>query len=89
MSSSLRLELKYALHDDRPVFVSGNFCDWLPDLAAFRMQPRCQGQYVYDFPQDIAAQKLEYKYTRGGWDHVELDASGEASPTGLICVLSI
>ena len=78
MSSSLRLELITPTTDDRPVFVSGNFCDWLPDLEAFRMKPTGPGQYVYEFPQEIKiSEKLEYKYTRGGWDHVELDAAAE------------
>ena len=78
MSSSLRLELSTPITDERPVFVSGNFCDWLPDLEAFQMQPVGPGEFIYEFPQDLALpKKLEYKYTRGGWDHVELDSSGE------------
>ncbi|GAB3999757.1 alpha/beta hydrolase-fold protein [Spirosoma daeguense] len=81
MSSSLRLELTTTDHDDRPVFVSGNFCDWSPDLDAFRMQPVGPGQFTYEFPSDLALpQKLEYKYTRGSWDHVELDSLGESVP---------
>lgn len=80
MSSSLRLELSTHITDDRPVFVSGNFCDWLPDLDLFRMQPVGAGQFVYEFPAEIELPDvLEYKYTRGGWDHVELDASGEGA----------
>lgn len=36
------------------------------------------GQYVYEFPPELALpEQVAYKYTRGGWDHVELDASGE------------
>lgn len=78
MASSLRLELSTLTTDDRPVFVTGNFCDWLPDLEQFRMQPTGTGQYVYEFPDAFGLPTtLEYKYTRGGWDHVELDASGE------------
>ena len=81
MASPLRLELTTPVLDDRPVFVSGNFCEWLPDLAPFQMQSVGPGQYVYDFPPDLQLpNKLEYKYTRGGWDHVELDASGEGVP---------
>ncbi len=79
MSSTLRFELTTPVHDDRPVFLSGNFCDWLPDVAQFRMQPTGPGQYALDFPADRPRpDELTYKYTRGGWDHVELDQSGEA-----------
>ena len=78
MFSSLRLELSTHISDDRPVFVSGNFCDWLPDLAQFQMQTVGPGQFVYEFPKEMTLPKtLEYKYTRGGWDHVELDSAGE------------
>ncbi|GAB3799172.1 alpha/beta hydrolase-fold protein [Spirosoma humi] len=79
MSSSIRLELQTPFTDDRPVFVSGNFCDWLPDLAFFRMQSAGEGRFVYEFPADLELpEKLVYKYTRGGWDHVELGPSGES-----------
>lgn len=79
MSSLLRLELSTPINDDRPVFVSGNFCDWLPDLPQFQMQAVGPGQFMYEFPKGMALPKtLEYKYTRGGWDHVELTASGES-----------
>ncbi|UFH56651.1 alpha/beta hydrolase [Spirosoma sp. KNUC1025] len=81
MSSVLRLELSTSPNDDRPVFISGNFCDWLPDLEIFRMHPVGPGEYVYEFPSGSSLpKKLEYKYTRGGWDHVELNAWGESVP---------
>jgi predicted alpha/beta superfamily hydrolase len=81
MSLSLRFELTTPADDDRPVFVAGNFCDWLPDLAEFQMQPVEPGQYIYEFPDGMPLpENLEYKYTRGGWDHVELSASGEPVP---------
>jgi predicted alpha/beta superfamily hydrolase len=78
MASPLRLELTTPSIDDRPVFVAGNFCDWLPDVRAFQMQCVGPGQFTYEFPADVdLPENLEYKYTRGGWDQVELDASGE------------
>lgn len=81
MPSSLRLELYTPVLDDRPVFVTGNFCDWLPNLDAFRMQPAGPGQYVFEFPDAVSLpDPVEYKYTKGGWDHVELSSSGEATP---------
>lgn len=81
MSSSLRLELFTPVHDDRPVFVTGNFCDWLPDLDAFRMEAVEPGQYTFTFPPDLSLPgTLEYKYTKGGWDHVELNSAGETIP---------
>ncbi|GAB4027223.1 alpha/beta hydrolase [Spirosoma koreense] len=81
MAPPLRLALTTPVIDDRPVFVSGNFCDWFPDVAQFQMQAVGPGQFVYTFPEGMPLpETLEYKYTRGGWDHVELDAS--AGPVG-------
>ncbi|GAA4410357.1 alpha/beta hydrolase-fold protein [Nibrella viscosa] len=81
MSNSLRLEMTTPVHDDRPVFVSGNFCDWYPHAEPLQMQLKEPGRYVFEFPADFSLpDKIEYKYNRGGWDHVELDASGEGVP---------
>lgn len=87
MPSSLRLELFTPVTDDRPVFVSGNFCDWLPDLESFEMQATSPGHYLFDFPNDLTLpDTIDYKYTRGGWDQVELDATGEAVPNRSVAV---
>lgn len=78
MVSPVHLALTTSNDDDRPVFVTGNFCDWLPDLDAFQMKLTGPGQYTYEFPAEMTwPETVEYKYTRGGWDHVELNASGE------------
>ncbi|QJD80035.1 alpha/beta hydrolase [Spirosoma rhododendri] len=75
---SLRFELTTPETDDRPVFLSGNFCEWYPDLAPFQLHPTAPGQYALELPlTDDLPDTLEYKYTRGGWDEVELDAWGQ------------
>ena len=77
--ASLALELTTALDDERPVFVAGNFCEWFPDIPRYQMQKIEPGKYHFQFPPDFQFdQSLEYKYTRGGWDQVELDTFGEA-----------
>lgn len=84
MSISLQFRLATPVLDDRAVYVTGNFNDWQPAAEAFRMQPVGPGpdgraQYVLDWPADQPlANVLEYKFTKGGWDHVELDAWGES-----------
>jgi predicted alpha/beta superfamily hydrolase len=76
----LTLELT-TTQDDRPVFVSGNFCNWYPDLKEFQMQKVTDGKYRLQFPADVLLKypKVEYKYTRGGWDHAEIDQFGNKS----------
>jgi predicted alpha/beta superfamily hydrolase len=79
--TTIKLELKTPVIDDRPVYVSGNFCKWYPDLDEFRMDRIGPNHYEYSFPEDMDLPELiEYKYTRGGWDQVELNSNGETPP---------
>ncbi|QHV93879.1 alpha/beta hydrolase [Spirosoma endbachense] len=81
MPPPLRFELTTPVQDDRPVYLSGNFCDWYPDIDAFRMWPMESGGYALDFPTGVPLPEvLEYKYTRGGWDQAELDMAGDVPP---------
>ncbi|MCE6992703.1 alpha/beta hydrolase [Dyadobacter sp. CY323] len=75
---TLIIELTTSSFDKRPVYITGNFCKWLPDLEAFRMTEVSPGNYVFQFPENLELTgPLEYKYTRGGWDQVELDRFGK------------
>ncbi len=77
--STLKLELTTPILDDRPVYVSGNFCNWSPDLDELKMERIAPGQYQFTFPKDLDLPgEIEYKYTRGGWNQVELDSNGHA-----------
>ncbi|MFD1142500.1 alpha/beta hydrolase [Larkinella insperata] len=76
----IRLELTTP-DDDRPVFVSGSFCQWQPDAEQFKLHKTAPGQYSIELPGELAVEEPpEYKYTRGGWDSVELSAAGESVP---------
>jgi predicted alpha/beta superfamily hydrolase len=78
--NALSLELTTPIDDGRPVFISGNFCEWYPDIVDYQMKRVELGKYIFDFPIDFALpEKLEYKYTRGGWNHVELDSYGNSA----------
>ena len=75
---TLKIELKTPSSDNRPVYITGNFCKWLPDLDEFRMEKISPNHYSFQFPTDLEIPyPLEYKYTRGGWDQVELDRYGQ------------
>jgi len=72
----LSLELTTPVDDERPVFLAGNFSEWNPDVADFEMQRVSKGKYKFTFkPEHKLPEKLEYKYTRGGWNYVELDTN--------------
>lgn len=74
---TLTIELSTVPYDNRPVYLTGNFCKWLPDLEEFRMTMVSPGNYRFRFPEDLELpDPIEYKYTRGGWNQVELDRAG-------------
>lgn len=77
LTNTLRIELASPLTDDRPIYLTGNFCKWLPDLEEYKLTQLASGIYTFEFPTDFDfPEVLEYKYTRGGWDQVELDEFG-------------
>lgn len=74
---TLTIELSTTPVDKRPVYITGNFCKWLPDLEAYKMTLVDPGKYTFQFPEEAELIfPVEYKYTRGGWDQVELDRFG-------------
>jgi predicted alpha/beta superfamily hydrolase len=74
------LKLITTTDDDRPVYVAGTFNDWKVPDEAYRMEPGPRpGSYrrTFQFPDDVL--KVEYKYTRGGWEGVELGQYGASA----------
>ncbi|GAB2788026.1 alpha/beta hydrolase-fold protein [Rhabdobacter roseus] len=81
LTETLRLELTTPIDDERPVYISGNFCAWDPEPEPYRMQRIAAGRYVFNFPDDQELpDPIEYKYTRGGWDQAELQTNGYGVP---------
>lgn len=63
--------------DDRPVYISGNFNDWVTQDKAFEMEKVGQGIYHFKFaPNFEYPEELLYKFTRGDWSEVEIDKYG-------------
>ncbi|MES2518809.1 MAG: alpha/beta hydrolase-fold protein [Bacteroidota bacterium] len=77
----LYFELTTPVEDERPVYLSGNFNAWLPNKEELKLDKVEDGKYVLKFPESIKIpDTFEYKYTKGGWNQVELDEFG--NPTG-------
>lgn len=63
--------------DDRPVFISGNFNNWVTQDKNFEMVRVGQGLYHFKFNEDFNyPEELLYKFTRGDWSEVEIDKFG-------------
>jgi predicted alpha/beta superfamily hydrolase len=75
------LKLITTTDDERPVYIAGTFNDWRVADERYRMEvDERPGTYRYTFQFDEEAQRIEYKYTRGGWETVELGPFGENAP---------
>lgn len=71
--------------DDRPVFISGNFNNWLTQDNNFQMKKLEEGKYSYVFPPDFEISfPLEYKFTKGDWSEVEIDRYGNKTLNRII-----
>ncbi|MBO0947467.1 alpha/beta hydrolase [Fibrella forsythiae] len=75
---TLHLDLYTPAHDDRPVFVTGNFCGWATDTDTLQLHPAGDGRYNIGLPVDEGwPETIEYKYYRAGEGGLELNEQGE------------
>ena len=75
------LQLITTTDDDRPVYVAGTFNNWAAGDETYRMDPGDRpGRYrrTFHFEGDDR-RRVEYKYTRGGWESVELAPNGQSA----------
>ena len=63
--------------DLRPVYLSGNFNEWLTQDKEFVMEKIGSGLYHFKFTHDFDyPETLLYKFTKGDWSEVEIDSNG-------------
>ncbi|WP_297335627.1 alpha/beta hydrolase-fold protein [Algoriphagus sp.] len=67
--------------DHRPVYIAGNFNEWVTQDSRFKMDKITEGKYEFTFPDDEKFQgELIYKFTKGDWSEVEIDRYGNKTP---------
>lgn len=62
--------------DERPVFITGNFNKWNPKDLQFLLTKNLDNSFTIDIDDELLPEKIEYKFTKGGWENVELDRFG-------------
>ncbi|MCU7613828.1 alpha/beta hydrolase-fold protein [Chryseobacterium sp. GMJ5] len=76
--------MKFTLYtdeaDERPVFITGNFNSWNPKDFDFQLTQNDPNNYEIDISDDLLTEEIEYKFTKGGWENVELDQYGSITP---------
>lgn len=76
----MRFELYTAEIDDRPVFITGNFNSWNPKDDKFQLKQIDPSGYCIEIEDQVLPDDIEYKFTKGGWENVELDQYGNITP---------
>lgn len=76
----MRFELYTDEKDDRPVFITGNFNNWNPKDDNYQLQQSDSLHYFIEIEDEKLADDIEYKFTKGGWENVELDKYGNITP---------
>ncbi len=66
--------------DDRPVFITGNFNKWNPKSPQFQLKEIDKGKYYIKIEDALLPALVEFKFTKGGWENVELDKYGNITP---------
>ena len=62
-----------------PIYVAGSFNNWNPGDPAFTLTKQADGSYAITVPVAVKG-KVEFKFTLGSWDKVEVDSSGKDVP---------
>lgn len=73
-------KVKSTNNDERNIYITGNFNDWNPRDLNYVLKKMNFDEYQINIPDDVLPDKIEYKFTKGGWENVELDRYGNITP---------
>lgn len=76
----MKFTLNTAEKDNRPIFITGNFNKWNPKDYHFQLTILDENTYSIDIEDQLLGDDIEYKFTKGGWENVELDQYGNITP---------
>ncbi|WP_370900845.1 alpha/beta hydrolase [Chryseobacterium gossypii] len=76
----MRFELYTEENDDRAIYITGNFNDWNPRDHGCRLKQTDTHNFFIEIDDQILPDEIEYKFTKGGWENVELDRYGNITP---------
>lgn len=76
----MKFILSTAEKDNRPIFITGNFNKWNPKDYHFQLTILDKNTYSIDIEDQLLGDDIEYKFTKGGWENVELDQYGNITP---------
>src|SRR5690606_21941316 len=66
--------------DDRPIYITGNFNKWNPKNPQYQLKEVDKRKYFIKIEDKLLPELIEFKFTKGGWENVELDKYGNITP---------
>ena len=72
--------LKTNDEDERQIYLTGNFNNWNPKDEQFKLEKKEQFIYTIDIDDEKLPEIIEYKFTKGGWENVEIDKFDKIHP---------
>ena len=72
--------LKSEDNDDRAIFITGNFNKWNPRDSKFELEKLDDSNYYIQIPDEQLSDEIEFKFTKGGWENVEIDRYDNITP---------
>ncbi|WP_028120825.1 alpha/beta hydrolase [Epilithonimonas tenax] len=72
--------LKSEDNDDRAIFITGNFNKWNPKDPKFKLDKLDDSNYHIAISDDWLDDVIEFKFTKGGWENVEIDKYDNITP---------
>lgn len=76
----MRFNVSTEAVDDREIYITGNFNNWNPKDRAFQLKQSDHDTFFIEIDDEALPEKIEYKFTKGGWENVELDVYGNITP---------
>lgn len=64
--------------DGSNIYLAGNFNNWHPGEVAYKLTPKDKNIYEIVLPASSAV--LEFKFTRGSWETIEITLTGSDKP---------
>jgi len=68
----MKFNLKTNDEDERPIYITGNFNAWNPRDPQYKLSSKGNDHFIKIDDKNLPL-AIEYKYTKGGWENVELD----------------
>lgn len=63
--------------ESQPIYIGTNHGNWHPGNPEFKMSPRSDGKWQIILDQPTQPGRMQFKFTRGSWETVEVDNKGE------------